>query len=609
MTEALLITTGNGAQREVINSIDSFCLSNGAPVRVFNWQNVSFSASSEETANTDRSLLNLTVQTNAADYFENTPAEQSAPDGFYLQFNSDSLAKYTGNGYWTNHTSCLFYKGGGTNGGGYMVELASWQFKTLSWNPAPYNTNFSPNLDIQIVLTTTNWALSILGDVNTNGQPLYFSGAYTNAGINTSTNVGAWDIIGTTNITSDVTNDLENGVGYCIGAENQTEGPGLTMSFGKITVASIANPIVLGPTITTSNELAAFGYNTNTIYSGEALALSAQVSDTSPGANVQYLWQVANEAVPGTFTNLANGTSSNVVINTLPFSDGNNSSPWIFQVVVTDGINPPVTNATPVTILPAQGPQVTQDVPGTAIVLSVGQTLTLPVSLSGNLPMYFQWVFNSQSPYGPFTNLLTQTNNVLKIPNLNTNETGYYQLIASNSVAGGLTAESSVQPITVNPLIPIPPLPGSYGQLVVTNAMNLNLVAFWQLNETSSPAAGGGFTEAIDYSGNGNTATYGAAALNESDGIFGPTNYPGFATNQGALETALNTPSSCVTAPNLNLPATNMNVTISMWIDPLSVEPASSGLFFNRGASANGLGFGNTPGHVGVQLGQHCGEL
>ena len=324
---ALLITTGNGAQREVINSIDSFCLSNGAPVRVFNWQNVSFSASSEGTANTDRSLLNLTVQTNAADYFENTPAEQSAPDGFYLQFNSDSLAKYTGNGYWTNHTSCLFYKGGGTNGGGYMVELASWQFKTLSWNPAPYNTNFSPNLDIQIVLTTTNWALSILGDVNTNGQPLYFSGAYTNAGINTSTNVGAWDIIGTTNITSDVTNDLENGVGYCIGAENQTEGPGLTMSFGKITVASIANPIVLGPTITTSNELAAFGYNTNTIYSGEALALSAQVSDTSPGANVQYLWQVANEAVPGTFTNLANGTSSNVVINTLPFSDGNNSRP------------------------------------------------------------------------------------------------------------------------------------------------------------------------------------------------------------------------------------------------------------------------------------------
>ncbi len=366
-------------------------------------------------------------------------------------------------------------------------------------------------------------------------------------------------------------------------------------------------PVVLvGPTISTPE----YGYNTNVIHSGEFLQLSVVLYDTNTPT---YQWQVMNEANPGTFTNLPNGTGTNVVINTLPFSDGNNSSPWIFQVVVNDGVNPPVTNTAAVTILPAQGPKVTQDVPGTAIVISVGQTVTLPVTLSGNLPMYFQWVFNSQSPYGPFTNLLTQTNNVLKILNANTNETGYYQLIASNSVAGGETAQSSVQPIIVNPLVPIPPLPGSYGQLVVTNGANNNLVAFWQLNETSNPTAGGGYTEALDYSGNGHTGTYGVAALNESSGIFGPTNYPGFATNQGALETTPGIPSSVVTCPDLDLPTNtvNVNVTISMWIDPLTTPTVDAGLFYNRGGGtggAAGFGFANDQGQLGYNWDNTAGS-
>ncbi len=129
----------------------------------------------------------------------------------------------------------------------------------------------------------------------------------------------------------------------------------------------------------------------------------------------------------------------------------------------------------------------------------------------------------------------------------------------------------------------------NYATTVLAN----NPVAFWQLTETGDPSPG--TLQAADASGNGHNGIYGTTSQNGFNGILSPQPpiYQGFTNGQAALQTGASDVNSPVSIPFLNL---NTNtVTITMWINPSTGEPASTGLLMNRnGTDTAGFGFGTT---------------
>lgn len=135
-------------------------------------------------------------------------------------------------------------------------------------------------------------------------------------------------------------------------------------------------------------------------------------------------------------------------------------------------------------------------------------------------------------------------------------------------------------------VLPIPPGTGTGASAVLA----LNPMAYWPLNETNDPSAGGqGAFEAIA----GRHGTYRPAAQNAFYGIVGPQGtdgYPQFADGQGALQGAGSSTDSWVETPALNL---NTNtVTITLWVNPNGTQFGFSGLLMNRNpGQAGGLHF------------------
>ena len=211
----------------------------------------------------------------------------------------------------------------------------------------------------------------------------------------------------------------------------------------------------------------------------------------------------------------------------------------------------------------------------------------------------YQWA--SGPVGGPYANLVEgakysgTTTSALTISNLTAGDgVPVYVLVATNG-GGYATSKEAVVSVEAAPVFPAS---GSYGAAALSN----NPAAFWQLNEVNDPSTG--FLMAYDFSGNGHTGTYGAGAKNGFNNILAPQppTYPGFAVNQGALQTVagqLNTP---VTVPPLNL---NTNaVTITMWINPSAGIGTYTGLFMNRnGSDAAGFGFGGNSSGGMAELG------
>ena len=212
----------------------------------------------------------------------------------------------------------------------------------------------------------------------------------------------------------------------------------------------------------------------------------------------------------------------------------------------------------------------------------------------------YQWAAGPAG--GPYTNLVEGakyagvTNSTLTISNLTTSDgIPAYVLIATN---GGGSITSSVANVFAQ-AAPPPPTPGSYGAYALSN----NPVAYWQLSETNDPSSGQVY--AYDLTGNGHNGTYGAGAKNGFNNVLSPQppTYPGFAANQGALQTTAGQINSPVSVPPLNL---NTNaVTITMWINPSAGEATYTGLLMNRtaGGDAAGFGFGGNASGGMAELG------
>ena len=449
--------TGNGAGRANIASQNPMDIS--AVGTLFDFQNVRYTNTVVGGAPlTDRLCIGVLATNVASDWFES--AQAGLPGGFYIEPNSESIALGTAsqlaNSYWTNHTSCLFYK---DPYAGTVTILTNWQFQTLAWNggsgggPGGYGTNYTPVLDVQLTLSATGWHLYITGDVNTNNQPLDFSATYAASGIN--------------NVLLD---GIDNGY---IGTEVQSEGPCIQQTIDRIVVTHLGNLVVTTPKFSTPE----YGGNVNTVFAGEAVSLSSLVADS---ATPTMQWQLEDLSNPGTFTNLPGATATNLDLDTSGLGD---SLPRGLRLLANDGLNSVTSAVVTLTVQPGTVPVLSQPVSPSVLSLYAGSGATFRAGFTGNKPMTYQWQISPDDV--TWTDIPNATNIYYIIASAGPSDAGFYQIVVSNSF--GVTRSSDdagsygyVEILPGTPAIiwsAAYPISGLNAEQILTNFPSANKVA------------------------------------------------------------------------------------------------------------------------------------
>lgn len=228
-----------------------------------------------------------------------------------------------------------------------------------------------------------------------------------------------------------------------------------------------------------------------------------------------------------------------------------------------------------------------------------GATAHFVTTVDGSQPLTFQWQGRSG---GVYTNLTNAGNvsganaSLMAVGNVSAGNAGDYILVVTN-VAGAVT--SSVASVAIVPRT------GEYYESTVLSLGGL--AAYYKLDETANPAAGG--VLAWDYFG-GYTGVYGTNVQNGANGVVGPRPSDGFigfsSTNSAILLSKTN--SSEITLPPFNL---NTNaLTITAWINPTNPPQQFDGIVFCRGSGTMvaGLDFTQTNAAGQVCLGYHWND-
>jgi len=492
--KAILASSVIGALSASLDSIDVMNINGGGTV--FELSGVQFSTNTPiantGVGNNDRLMFGVGDVAPAGNWLASgVPA--GIPTGFWIQPMSDSLVTGTGAGGWSG-TSILFYK----SRGGTVTQLASWTFDTLKWSQAGPNV-FTPTLDIKLTLTGTGWALNITGDT-AGGQPISLSGSYAAAGIS---------------------NELLDGVTRShLGGFIQCERPGIAMSIDKAIVVQSGVLSVTTPMISAPWEL----QNTNVVLAGEPITFTSIVTGTNTPTSLQ--WQLEDSSAPGTFTNLPNGTATNVIFDTTGYGD---SSPRGVRLVATLNTTTVISPVVKITVVPAIAPQVVVDTDPSSATLYSGLGMTFSASFYGNRPIDYRWKYSSDGT--TYSYILGATNNTYSIGSISSGNNGYYFLEASNAVGvaastasqltvvggspayrwttnvpyGGLTADQILAGFPVNNKIAGALVAKNGGNpIMVTNGTG-NAIAFAGSGAWASVTGGSGFGTGANTNQTGNT--------------------------------------------------------------------------------------------------------
>ncbi len=308
----------------------------------------------------------------------------------------------------------------------------------------------------------------------------------------------------------------------------------------------------------------------NPVYAGTPVTLTEAASGQVP---LSYQWQT-DGGTGGSLTNIPGATVSNLTINTSGLAAG----AYNYDVVVTNAYSASTSAVAVLNLVAASLPVLVSDISPRAATTEVGGQQTFSAAFNGTLPIFYQW--QADTGHG-ITNIPNATNASLTLTDVQMADSGYYEVLASNSVGGPVS--SSLATLTVTASSPFD-----------SAVMAANPAGYWKLNETGNTASG--TLVAADATRHFN-GVYGSAA---TDGIPGPspsTGFSGFDLSNTGAEFTTGIANSFVTIPNLNL---NTNtISISAWIYPIGPPVAYCGLVFCRpGSDASGLDFGS-----GGQLG------
>ncbi len=229
-------------------------------------------------------------------------------------------------------------------------------------------------------------------------------------------------------------------------------------------------------------------------------ALGASFSVVASGvAPLSYQWYYSTSGSPGTYALLSGQTSSNLTLNP-PLQTSNAGS---FYVTVSNSYAAVTSSVATLTVYRA--PIITQQPSPTNLFLFASRGCTFSANGTGATPLNYYWTSNGTPISGATASSYT-------LNNLQTNYTGSYALILSNSLG---TATSSVVALTVVPT-PI----SAYAQTVITDAP----AAYFRLDETSGTIA---HDLMNGKNGQYNAVTLGATGYNPNDpdkaATFGPS--------------------------------------------------------------------------------------
>jgi len=216
-----------------------------------------------------------------------------------------------------------------------------------------------------------------------------------------------------------------------------------------------------------------------------------------------------------------------------------------------------------------------------------GQNARFSVGGVGTGPLSYQWQMWTNGAYANVSDGLRVSgsqSSTLVISNVNVSDPTNFVVVLANAY-GSVTSSPVSLSVSVN----------SYANRVLSDGA----VAYYALNETGNPAAGG--STAYDYVG-GFNGIYGSHTSNGFNGVTGPLPADGFRqfpTNNWAVQIIPNDVNGHIVVSPWNL---NTNsVTFTCWIRPSGVEPSWAGLVFSRGTDGTqaGLNFSGSLGPNG----------
>ncbi len=197
----------------------------------------------------------------------------------------------------------------------------------------------------------------------------------------------------------------------------------------------------------------------------------------------------------------------------------------------------------------------------------VGGTARFGIVARGSTPVY-QWL-KETTPLVDGGKISGSRTANLAIASVATSDGGTYSCLVSNSLGTDTSAPAT---LTVMPA----PATGYDAAILAYRP-----VAFWQLNDAQGAAS------AVDYWGSFDGTPLPDAVL----GVNGPRppDFPGFAGNNTALQTAAGDGNSSIAVPGLNLNANT--ATILMWIYPIGHQASYTSMFANRSGGYAALNY------------------
>ena len=218
---------------------------------------------------------------------------------------------------------------------------------------------------------------------------------------------------------------------------------------------------------------------TNTAVADGTTATFYSAAFGSP--TLRYQWFLSNGTQPTTL--LPGMTSSNLTLPAVTAASSGN----YYQVVVTNAFGTIVSPPAQLTVVSGP-PTLISDIPTLTFVYA-GRSFTLPVTFGGTAPFTYQWKKNGGN-LNDDARISGSHSNTLRVANSQSDDTGTYQLFASNAQGG--------------------PVPSGQGTVIVESvpAFNTNGLGW-------TPNTGGTYTS-VGFNNNVLTLTDGAASENSA---------------------------------------------------------------------------------------------
>ncbi len=351
------------------------------------------------------------------------------------------------------------------NSGFYQVVVTNYGGTVTSIGGSLTVTNIPPAIEVPPASQTNGAGTTVTMTVIATGSaPLSYQWQFNGTNLMNGTNLVNGAKIITTGASSNILTirnvQLTNSGTYTIVVTNTIYGGSATTNASLSVQTTLSFQIQPTPT-------------NQTLAVGDTAALG--VLAVGPGP-LHYQWKLNGTNVANVAGHIIGATTNLLFIGNVQTTNAGN-----YTVVVTN-ITGAITSAPAVLNVTNIPPFIT--VQPVSQLVAVGSNVTLTVTAGGTAPLKYQWWFNT-------TNLLSgATNNVLKINNAQTNNSGSYTVVVTNLSPFAATSSPAILTVQGSPFIKTQPV----GQTIaVSSNVTFNVIADglkplhyqWQMNGTN----------------------------------------------------------------------------------------------------------------------------